>query len=207
VDDAVQGMERVASGAADLAVGVQPSWDWDERVDFTSPYMLRGLRLMVEKNSNIVSFAELRGGKYVAYPVGRSDIEQVAFDKAAEVNAVVRTFGSREGDFALNILENNNADVAFADSIALLPFIEMADSPFELTRTWYTEEYLAFATPRNDIDFRLLTEYTLQEMVRDGTLTRLLVPVMRPEDVPAFDIFPGTGETFGFNISANTQGG
>ena len=57
------------------------------------------------------------------------------------------------------------------------------------------------ATPRNDIDFRLLTEYTLQELARDGTLRRLLEPVMLPEDIPRFDIWPGTGNYFGFNLT------
>jgi ABC-type amino acid transport substrate-binding protein len=201
VENPTQGMELVSSGQADVAVGVQPSWDWDEQVDFTSPYLLRGLRLMVKQNSNIAGFAELRGGKYVAYPVERPEVEDIAVQKAAEVNAVIRTFGSREQDFALALLEDNNADVAFADSIALLPLIEQYPDDLQLTKTWYSEEYLVMATPRNDADFRLLIEYTLQELVRDGTLARLLAPVMLPEDVPAFDIWPGTGEYFGFNLT------
>lgn len=200
VESPTQAMEFVANGQADIAVGVQPSWDWDERLDFTAPYMLRGLRLMVKQNSNVAGFAELRGGKYVAYPVEHPELENVAVSKAEEANAVIRTFGSREQDFALTILDNKNADVAFADSIALLPIIEAYPNDFQLTDTWYSEEYMVMATPRNDIDFRLLTEYTLQELVRDGTLKRLLVPVMQEKDVPEFDIWPDSGNYFGFNL-------
>jgi ABC-type amino acid transport substrate-binding protein len=201
VENPTQGMELVSSGQADIAVGVQPSWDWDEKVDFTSPYMLRGLRLLVETNSNIFGFEELRGGKYVAYPMENPALERVAVERAAEVNANIRTFGSRESDFGLTILEDNNADVAFADSIALLPMLEAYPDNLQLTKRWYSEEYMVMATPRNDIDFRLLVEYTLQELVRDGTLKRLLVPVMQEEDIPAFDIWPGTGNSFGLAIT------
>src|SRR5690606_31380251 len=95
VADANQALEYVATGQADLAIGVQPNWDWDERVDFTGPYLLHGLRLMVKKNSNIFGFEELRGGKYVAFPTQHPELERVAIDKATEVNAVIRTFGSR----------------------------------------------------------------------------------------------------------------
>ncbi len=201
VDDPVQGIEAVANGEADIAVGVEPSWDWDERVDFTEPYLLHGLRLMVPQNRNIFGFRELAGGRYIAFPRDKPEIEQFANDQALRENVRIRTLAAREPDFALQILEDKNADVALADSIALLPFIQQYPDDLQLTTRWYTEEYVVMATPRNDIDFRLLTEYTLQELARDGTLRRLLEPVMLPEDIPRFDIWPGTGNYFGFNLT------
>lgn len=201
VDDPTQGMEAVANGQADIAVGVEPNWDWDERVDFTEPYLLHGLRMLVPKNRNIFGFRELAGGRYIAFPLTNPEIEQFANDEAVRENVRIRTFGAREQDFALQILEDKNADVALADSIALLPFVEQYPDDLQLTTEWYTEQYVVMATPRNDIDFRLLTEYTLQELARDGTLSRLLQPVMLPEDIPSFDIWPGTGNYFGFNIT------
>jgi ABC-type amino acid transport substrate-binding protein len=201
VDNSTQGMETVANGQADLAVGVEPNWDWDERVDFTDPYLLHGLRLLVPKNSNFVTFRDLAGGRFIAFSRDNPEIQQIIADEANEANARVSTLATREQDFALQILEEDNADVAFADSIALLPHVEQYPDDLEMTTEWYTEEYAVMATPRNDIDFRLLTEYTLQELVRDGTLQRLLEPVMLPEDVPNFDIWPGEGNYFSFNIT------
>jgi hypothetical protein len=56
------------------------------------------------------------------------------------------------------------------------------------------------AVPRNDIDFRLLVEYTLQEMILDGTLQSTVAPVLRPQDVPRYDVWPGAFEYMGFNL-------
>ncbi len=61
---------------------------------------------------------------------------------------------------------------------------------------------MVMAVPENDIDFRLLVDYTLQEMINDGTLQSLLPPLMLEEDIPAFEIWPGDGNYFGFSISA-----
>jgi hypothetical protein len=55
--------------------------------------------------------------------------------------------------------------------------------------------------PRNDLDFRLLVEYTLQELVKDGTLGTLLHPVMLPDEIPAFDVWPGPSEYFGMSLA------
>ncbi|MCU0496471.1 MAG: transporter substrate-binding domain-containing protein [Anaerolineae bacterium] len=194
-------LESVANGQADIAMGVQPNWDWDERVDFTNPYLLRGLRLLVRKDSNIFGFAELLGGRTVAVPLNQAGIVAIATEEARQQNAIIRTVQIREQDFAIEILENRNADVAFADSVRLIPILEQYPNDFRLTERWYSEEYIAFATPRNDIDFRLLLEYTLQELIRDGTLDQLLRPVILPDDMPDFVIYPGVGNTYGFNIT------
>ncbi|MBC8100250.1 MAG: transporter substrate-binding domain-containing protein, partial [Armatimonadetes bacterium] len=124
VETPTQGLEAVANGQADFAVGVQANWEWDERVDFSGPYLLRGLRLLLKQNSNTFGFEELRGGRYVAYPIEQPELQALAIATAEEFNAVIRTYGAREQDLAHAIVDENNADAAFADSIALLPFIE-----------------------------------------------------------------------------------
>jgi hypothetical protein len=55
--------------------------------------------------------------------------------------------------------------------------------------------------PYNDIDFRLLAEYTLQEMARDGTLQELLEPLILPQDMPRFEIWPGPATYLTFNLN------
>jgi hypothetical protein len=58
------------------------------------------------------------------------------------------------------------------------------------------------AVPRNDVDFRLLVDYTLQEMILDGSLQTLTTPVLRSQDVPRYDVWPGAFEYLGFNLGA-----
>ncbi len=196
-----EAIELVRSGQADVALGIEPNWSWTDRVDFTGPYLLRGLRLMVKKNSNVFGFTELGGSQWIAVTTEDAGVREEVFANAQRANVLVEVLETSERNFTQSILEDSNADVAFADSIRLLPHLEANPDDFQLTSRWYTRDYLSMAVPRNDLDFRLLLDYTLQEMTRDGTLNELLKPLLPPEETPKFDVWPGTGSMFGFSIT------
>lgn len=196
-----EAVELVRNGQADVALGIEPNWSWTDRVDFTGPYLLRGLRLMVRKNSNVFGFTELGGSQWIAVTTEDAGVREEVFANAQRANVLVEVLETSELNFTQSILEDSNADVAFADSIRLLPHLEANPDEFQLTTRWYTRDYLSMAVPRNDLDFRLLLDYTLQEMTRDGTLNELLKPLLPPDETPKFDVWPGTGSTFGFSIT------
>jgi ABC-type amino acid transport substrate-binding protein len=188
----------VNEGGADLAIGLPPDWNYASQVDFAAPYLIHGLRLMVKSNSNIYSFEELRGGLTVATTFNEPDSNAIAVREATRVNALIKSFQTGESSLALQILEDRNTDVAFADSLKLLPHIEAYPNDLRLTDTWYSREYDSLAVPLNDIDFRLLVEYSLQELVRDGTLRQLWNGVVPAGDQPTLDIYPGPREFLGY---------
>jgi len=206
-DSGDNALDLLANGQADLAVGVEPQWDWADRVDFSQPYLLHGDRLMVKQNSDIESFNELRGGRWVgvfASEPGSADrVNQLAesIDTAVNIYTMIR-----EQDVPFYILEDNNADVAFGDSLKLIPQLQARPDDFRLAircagcDPWYSREYVGLALPRNDIDFRLLVDYTLQEMDQDGTLAALLQPVMIPEELIQVDLWPGLPDYLGFSL-------
>lgn len=196
-----EAVHLVAEGQADLAIGVEPNWAWADRVDFTSPYLMRGLRLMVQPRSNIGGFENLIGGLWVALLRDEPASKDQAFEEARKVNVLIRTFETDEPDLYGVIIEQDNAKVAFADVSRLIPYLERYPDDFRLTDRWYSRTFMALAVPRNDTDFRLLVEYTLQEMARDGALPVLLRPVTLPDQIPPMAVWPGRGNTFGFNIT------
>lgn len=104
------------------------------------------------------------------------------------------------------LLSTNSADVAYGDSLKLIPQVQANPDQLRLTTRgdspdpWYTRVYVGIAVPRNDIDFRLLVEYTLQELARSGTWQNLLTPVMLPQDIPPYDIWPGASDYLGFKL-------
>jgi ABC-type amino acid transport substrate-binding protein len=205
-DSDANALDLIASGQADLAVGVTPDWAWADRVDFTNPYLLHGERLMVRADDDITGFNDLRG-RWVAIFASEPGVADRVNALAESVNTGVEIFTIvREQDAGFHILVENNADVVYGDSLKLIPQVQANPDLLRLISRderedpWYSRNYTAFAVPRNDIDFRLLVEYSLQELVLDGTLATLLQPVMLSEDYPTFDVWPGSGLYLGFNL-------
>lgn len=195
--------ELLELGLADIAVGVGFDWGVANRVDFTQPYMLHGERLMVEVNSAITSFNELRG-KWVGIMGSDSGAQDRAQAWADSINVRVRFYSTFEQDAADAMLQENNADVIYGDSLKLIQHLTANPDTLTLTDRWYSKQYVGFAVPRNDIDVRLLVDYTLQEMVADGTLQVLLTGVLPPNsEQPTFVVLPGSSEYFGLQLRRN----
>lgn len=196
-----EAVNLVANGQADLAIGIEPDWSFADRVDFTNPYIMRGMRLMVPTKSNIGGFENLIGGLWIAVMNDEPNARAVADEEARKVNVLIRFLDTSEGLIYQNIVEDDNANVAFADITRLLPYVEQYPDEFTIIDRWYTRTFMAMAVPRNDSDFRVLLEYTMQEMARDDTLRRLLTPVTLPDKIPTFEIWSGMGNTFGFKVT------
>jgi len=221
-DSTETALESVAAGEADIALGVEPDWMWADRVDFSMTYLLRGQRMMVRIDDDINSFVDLPANSTIVTPANEPDAAArvVEIAELPFVNVRVEIEQVREEDLAIVMLTDQDFDVdaVFADSLKLIPHIQANREDLRLTLTdegngrWYSPSYvdtdafaprrMTLAVPKNDVDFRLLVEYTLQELARDGTLQALLQPVMLPEDVPSFQIWPGSSNYLGFQLSS-----
>lgn len=200
-------LDQVVSGAADLAVGVAPDWNYSTQVDFTSAYLMHGVLLMLPRNSSVAGFGDLRG-EWIGVFQDQQFVREIVAREAARENAIIDDFYviNREQDAAFVMLAENNADVVLGDSLRLIPHVQAAPDDLRLlsrsdgSSIWFTRNFVGLAVPRNDADFRLLVEYTLQELARDGELQALLQPVMMPEDIPTFEYWPGSTEFMGFQL-------
>ncbi len=199
----------VASGQADIAVNVQADWAQADVVDFTNFYLVHGERLMVQVNDDVNNFSGLRGGAFVATPNNETTAAARAVEIAGTVPVSIEILQVREQDIAFVILEENDAEVAFGDSLRLIPHVQAFPDALRLTTAddrgtpvpWYAVSYTTMAIPRNDIEFRRLVEYTMQELILDGTLRALLQPLMLPEDFPVFEVWPGEPIYLGYNLA------
>lgn len=205
-NSALNAVDLVASGQADLAVGMPLDWSVVDRVDLTAPYLLHGERLMVKKNDAYETFIDLRG-RVVGIFASEPGVADRVNALAESVSSGVRIFTiNREQDAALEILDSQNALVVFGDSLKVIPHVQANPDLLRLSvrgnnpDPWYSRVWVAMAVPRNDIDFRLLVEYSLQELARNGTWQALSTPVMLPEEIPTFDIWPGTSDYLGFKL-------
>lgn len=205
-----QALQLVESGQADIAVGVEPDWNWGSRVDFLNPYLLHGERLMVLPNDGNVRFTDLGGGSTIITPINEATAVDRVVEIAVSVNSLVEVSQQREQDLAFAFLadESVEASAVFGDSLKLIPHVQSNPDALSLTMSdddttgyWYSESYInadgfapremVMAVPRNDVDFRLLVQHTLQDIIREGLLQSWLAPVMMPEDMPSFEVWPG----------------
>ncbi len=197
-----EAITMLASGAVDIVAGVKPDWRLSTSIDFSAPYLLHGDRLMVRANSQIGGFNDLRG-RIIGLILGDEGARERAQAWADSINASVRFFQTREGGAALHLLEYNNVNAIYADSLLLVPHLQASPNALRLTDRWYSRSYFVFGLPYNDLDFRLLVDYTIQEFLRDGTLERLSAPLILSDELPDFEITPGAARFAGISLTGS----
>ncbi|MFN8378511.1 MAG: transporter substrate-binding domain-containing protein [Anaerolineae bacterium] len=209
-DNGQSPIDLVASGQADLAVGVSADWNSAAQVDFTDPYLMHGLQLMVENSRNIGGFGDLRGkavGIFSDDQASRDVLVAQAEAARAIVDDIFQVANDQDAAYAILAATDINLDAVFGDSIRLRPHIlGNPDTLSLLSDTdgrplYFSRDYLSLATPRNDLDFRLLVEYTMQEMALDGTLANLVSPAADPASQPTTEIWPGSSSFLGIDLA------
>ena len=202
----VQGdpMQLLQAGMVDLAVGIPLDWNYEGQVDFTQPYLMHGDRMLALKSDAITSINDLRG-RWIATLTNDPGAKDRAQAWADSITANVNFFETGEEDALSKVFVDDNADVIYGDSLMLIsyleqdPNLELIADPVTGEDKWYSYEYMAFAVPRNDMDFRLLVTYTLQDLTLSGELKALLQPLMPPNSPPpSFDVWPGKNTLGGF---------
>ncbi len=209
-DNGANPLDLLANGQADLAIGVQPDWNAAGQAVFSEPYLMHGYQLMSETSANITGFSDLRG-KGVGIFSDEPDADEILAEQAQVARAIVDDVFqlANESDAAFAILAGTDINLTsvFGDSMRLRPHIEANPDTLELLSDgegnpiFFSRHYLALATPRADLDFELLVDYTLQEMMRDGTLASMLAPVTSAQAIPPMEVWPGATNYLGFSVS------
>jgi ABC-type amino acid transport substrate-binding protein len=174
-NSALNAVDLVASGQADLAVGISPRWDAANRVDYSLPYIQHGDRLMVPERSDITGFADMLGtgwwiGFFADDPADEENIRK--FAEIFGVDQNIQTLAiQNEANAIFTMTVENNVKVIYGDSLRLLALMrDDPDADVKMLDSWYGDVLpIAFGLPRNDADFRALVDDTLQDMARDGT--------------------------------------
>lgn len=185
-DSSANQVELLVSGQAMIAIGVTPRWDGADRFDYSRPYGIRRDQLMVLEEGRYQQFADFRGGSVMGFwyenPEDRARIEEIA--GALLVNATPYEFRSIEE--IVDQFNNRNVDGIFGDSLRLIAIQDLSSTsglPWKIVDEEYSRTPLTLALPRNDLKFRLLVDWTLQDMYFDGTYQQIYR-----------DYFPGGGE-------------
>lgn len=195
VPDSVADPEAaVASGAADLAVGIYPRWGSDHTTDYSLPYLMHGDRLLVPANSRLTGFRDMLGtnwiiGYFADDPDGEAQIKKYA--EFFNVGQNLRTFQiNRESDAIYTMTVENNISAIFGDSLRLHALmregnaasVKLLDDVFDL-------QPVVFALPQGDSDFRVMVNTALQDIAREGlfqTLRQTHLDLGEPVTIPVW---------------------
>ncbi len=195
----------LASGQADLAVGLEPHWGSVDRVDFTGIYAQHGYRLMVPKGSTAIqSFGDLFATQR---QIGYFADDPAAPDLAASIAqkyqiAQIKPVSIRTDQDAVDILVNqHNVNVIFGDTLRLASIVQAYPAYVQLVDKSYGQKPVSFAVPRNDADFRELVDATLQDMYKDGTYQKIWQADFGIGDPLQIVAWPGPSTLFGIKTS------
>jgi polar amino acid transport system substrate-binding protein len=195
----------LASGQADLAIGLEPHWGAVDRVDFTGIYAQHGYRLMVPFGSTAVQqFGDLFSGRrQIGYFTDDPAAIELAKEIATKVRiAEIRPIPLRTDQDAIQVLVTDRvANAVFGDTLRLNSIVQAYPKFVQIVGDTYGQKPLSFAVPRNDADFRALVDATLQDMYRDGTYQRLWKDNFGIGDPLQFVMQPGPSMLFGIKTS------
>ncbi|MCY4466523.1 MAG: transporter substrate-binding domain-containing protein [Chloroflexi bacterium] len=197
-----EGLQLLRQGAVDMVAGLRLDWTKASGIDFSMPYLLQGDRLMAPARSQVAGFYDLRN-RIVAVMMGDDSAWQRAEAWADSINMTIRRFDTTQRGAARTLLDFNNANAVYANSLELVSHLNANPDTLKLTDRWYSRDYYAFALPYKDPDFRQLVNYTLQEMILDGSLARMTGGLLLGEDLPDFGITPGSSQFIGLNLAAS----
>ena len=200
--NAETGLGLLRASEVDMVAGVLLDWNAADNSGFSMPYLLQGERLMIPARSQVKGFYDLRN-RVVAVMLGDDDAWARAEGWADSIKMSIRRFDTTQRGAAQTLLEFNNANAVYANSLQLASHLDANPQTLKLTERWYSRDYFAFALPYNDADFRRLVDYTLQEMAQDGTLARLSDELLFGGDLPDFGFTPGGSDFMGLELSAS----
>jgi len=197
------GLDRLAAGEADIVVGLRSDRSLVGRVALSEPYFTRGLRVIHMEDVAIRNVLDLELKPAIAAPpVDESQ------DIIEDNNQLPRVTAVESFDEAYETLRTRAVYAIVGDEYALLMMAEQ-DEEMALVDERYRPREHAMALPRHDPDFLALVNFTLQDMLADGTLDELreqyfgpLLPDEAELDELEMEIWPGDASFLGVGAYA-----
>lgn len=203
-----QGVELLANGSADIAVGLEARWGAVDRVDYVGVYAQRSYRIIVRAVSGSPKFtlSDLAEGiRNVGYY--RDDPESLAALKKTIQGLDIMVvdgqyFAVADDRDAVDKVFNNNLRLVYGDAFRLIPLAQANSAYVTITERSYNPKPITFGVPYNDADFRTLVDLTLGAMAADGTYQRLWTSNFGIGDPLPIQQWAGTAtEVFGVPLS------
>jgi ABC-type amino acid transport substrate-binding protein len=198
--------DTLASGAADIAVSLEPRWGSVDRFDYIGVYAVRGYRMVMRVGSEVRAFGDMGFGRRAvgtfaddpnAFEIARRLMKSVGIPE----NQISNQVYDNEQEALNAVFERQSSRVLFGDMFRLVPMHAANDAQLDITDRLYEPRPIAMAVPLNDAAFRLLVEATLQDMWQDGTYDRLWAEQYPYGEPLNMIVYPGAKTLFGIRTT------
>jgi len=146
------------------------------KVAFTLPYYNAGDTLVVRVGSNIRSMGDMSGRKLAVEFGSGGDVAARAWERRIAKLTVKRYMDS---DAAVAALMSNEADGALVDGIAAR--LAVGQNPELALVTHVNDVLFAIAAPTASVELRHQLDKVIQDMLKDGTISRLIARWFGPQ--------------------------
>jgi polar amino acid transport system substrate-binding protein len=188
------GLTLLATGQADLVVGLRPDLSLYGQVAMTQPYYSRGLRVIHLQDVPVLSVADLE-----LKPVAVVEPADDASDLVDDNNSFPQIQRLPGLDAALAALQGRGVYAIVGDEFTL-SLMAQSDPRIRFVDQRYRSTEHVMGTPLWDSEFRTLVNFTIQDMAADGTLANLYGQYFGPYLPPGTEallphilIWPGDG--------------
>lgn len=162
----VTGAARITmlqSGQIDVAVAnMTATVERAKAVDFTIPYLRTGIKLLVRKDANIKSLADLAGKKVV---VGRGTTGELLIKREAPKADIVYTDAFQPQ--AILLLNQKRADAAIEDS-TMIDYAALKNPDLQALNETYTADPIAMGVAKGDLEFVRFLDMFVSRYINSG---------------------------------------
>lgn len=167
-------IEAMTSGKADMECGsTSNTADRRKLVDFTIPHFFSTLRMMVNTNSGIKNWTDLKDKKVVFTKGTSTDKFILERDKVRALHMAL-VEGKDHSD-SFNMLENAQVNAFAQDEAILFGLKAKAKDPsrFMIVGDPLASEAYAIMLPKGDAAFKKAIDVEMARLMADGDITRL----------------------------------
>lgn len=162
----VTGAARITmlqSGQIDIAVAnMTATVERAKAVDFSIPYLRTGIKLLVRKDANVKSLADLAGKKVV---VGRGTTGELLIKREAPKAEIVYTDSFQPQ--AILLLNQKRADAAIEDS-TMIDYAALKNADLQALGETYTADPIAMGVAKGDLEFVRFLDMFVSRYINSG---------------------------------------
>lgn len=166
--------DKIQSGAADLECADSTNnAERREKVDFTVPHFIAGIKILTRTDENIAKLTDLKNKRVAVAPT--STTFEILNDYNTTRNLNVRIIESSDDAKSMLMVENKEVDAFLVDDILLYAYAAQSANPeaFKVVGDFLSVKPLAIVFRKNDPNFKIYADKFMVQLMRSPKMMEI----------------------------------